>query len=285
MKICIRNKIITTILALILFQQLLLISVSALPLTETIYTIPEDGIEILLHEEIHKINKHYRKDHIGIGFGILPDFSFWFMFDYLHGGVVKLNQSAMGDTFLKLWYYTGDWNNDTIHMGLLLQFRFPTGKNAYNNTKWRNLSLGNNEVKLGLVSQFDILKILYTHFNFFYIFRQGNNEDFYAGFEVLADAKKFKNDFLSFSIAFNTDLIYPVIPYAEVYGSFRFYRGKIKADDIPIEGAAIDPILISIGLRYFFSNSIFIGFYSILNPLWTENYTKVVYGLDFGVQF
>ncbi|MCP4131342.1 MAG: hypothetical protein GY754_10205 [bacterium] len=280
--------------------------VFGLPVTETIYMIPEDEIELTLGEELWRVNDNFMKERFGLGFGVLRDLSLWLLFEYVHQGVWT-GESEMGDAFLKIRYYLGDYNENTIHMALLFQFRIPTGKDAYHSGEWRNVALGNNEFKFGLISQFDIFDVLYLHFNLLYVFREGDNEDFYGGFYLNPVQKdtyvklfgfnpfsegaffykdRLKNDYMSAALACNTDSIYPVIPYIEVYGSFRLYRGGIDTGSVRIEAAGVDPVLLlSGGIRYFFSESVYLGLYAVVNPLRQQDFIKEIYGLDFGVNF
>jgi hypothetical protein len=281
---------------------------SALALTETIYTIPEGSVELIWHEEYSMVEHYYRKEHIGLGFGIVPDISIWFKFEYLHDGAFEMGQGEIGDTFLKFFFYIGDYFDDILHLGWMVQFRFPTGKNAYTSTEWRNLCLGNSEIRLGPVARLDVIKKIFFHFNLFYTFRQDKGENFWGGFHInpvdedtyiklfglnpfsdntFLNVDRLKNDYISLALACNTNVIYPVIPYIEIYGSFRPYRGYIETEDIPIEGAGIDPFLISTGIRYFFKKYVYLGFYAVLNPLieYQDGYLAYTLGFDFSIQF
>jgi len=279
---------------------------TALPLTETIYTIPEDEIEISINEEILHVNGFFRKDRIGLGFGLTSDFSLWFFFDYLHSEIVGFGSSLTGDFFLKIKYYIGDLFDRSMHMDFFMLFRFPSGPDVLNSIEWRNLALGRNEIRTGLILQMNFFENYYIHMNFFYTFRESQGEGFYNGFSInpfsgssyekifglnpfshqaFLSYRKMKNDYVSFSAAFNTDIIYPFIPFVDMYASFRLYRGEVDLDDIPVEGGSVDPVLISAGCRYFFSDSVYIGLYSVLNPLFNNGYVQAKYGVDLCMQF
>lgn len=280
----------------------------SLPLTETVYTIPEGGVEIAFREEYPNITHFYRKEHIELGFGVLPNLSLWFKFDFLHSAAFEMDRGEVGDLFFKFWYYIGDYFNDVMHIGMMVRFRFPTGKDAYNYAEWRNLAFGNHEITLGPAARFDLKNMVFFHVNIFYTFRQAENENFYGGFyinPVNADTyvklfglnpfsedtflswERLKNDYFTLSLAVNTNKIYPFMPYVELYGSFRPYQGSIEADDIPIECAAYDTFLVSAGVRYFFMRSLYLGIYVVVNPLMDiqPGYIRNIIGVDFSYQF
>lgn len=279
----------------------------AMPLTSTIYTIPEGEIEIAAAEEIYRINTGLRRETYKLGMGILPRLSIWYSFQYLHRGLIKSDASALGDSFFKVWYYTGNYFNNSLHLGFQINLRIPTGMSAYAGTKWRNLAFGNNELKIGPVLQLDLPAQLYFHLNLFYVFREGEDEGFYEGFSIdlfekdtytdifglnfeSGDAflakNRLKNDYAVVSAALNTDIAYPLIIYTEIYLSRRVYeKDKDKIDEISIEGSGVNPVFFSAGLRYFFNESVYAGLYYIVNLNRAENYIKDIIGIDFSLQF
>jgi len=279
----------------------------SMPLTETVNTLPEGGVELLFSEELLKTNQDdYRRDNYGLGLGLLPVLSIWYKFQYMHRGIPGSRQSELGDTFLRVWYYIDDFLN-RVQFGFLTVFRFPSGRNAYEKPDWQNISFGNNELKIGPVLQIDINKF-HFHLNGFYIFRQGEGEGAYSGFYInpfaketykkffglncnsdgaFLEKKRLKNDYAVFSIAINSDLTYPFIPYVEFYCSNRLYRGRIETGNIPIEGAAVNPRLVSAGFRYFVTESLYLGFYSVMSVMRKsdEDYPNLIFGMDFSLQF
>jgi len=278
---------------------------AALNLTETIYTIPEGELSASFHEEAIRLDDNYRKENWSLGIGVLPYLSVWYSFDYLHKGIIDSGGSTLGDSFLKIWLYLGDYKS--IHTGLLLNFRLPTGPDAYSNSTWRNLSFGNNELKIGPVSKIDISKSIFLHMNIFYVFRQEEGEDFYNGFhfnilkketytnvfglnfkseDAFLSTGRLKNDYIICSMAFNTDIIYPLIPYVEFYASHNVYKNNSGENaKIQIEGAGINPVLTAAGGRYFFSESAYAGLYYIYNPRREKKFIKDIFGFDFSLQF
>lgn len=278
---------------------------SAMPLTESIYTIPEGSIDISFSEEIIRIDNNFRKETYSLGIGALPDLSVWYVFEYLHNGIGK-SENKFGDSFLKIWYYIGDFK-EILHTGFLFQFRIPSGVNAYTEPEWRNVSFGNNELKAGPVFKIDIANILYMHINLFYVFRQSPNENFYGGFyfnpaeketytKILGlnpyadgtflEKARLKNDYIINSVAVNTEFFYPLIPFIEIYFSYRTYKKQnIEYDHMPIEGSGINPLFLSIGGKYFFSEITYLGVYYIHNPKKEKKFIKDIFGFDFSLQF
>jgi len=281
-----------------------------MPLTETIYTIPRQKIEFSFQQTFSQSDNFYRSDVIDLGFGLFSNLSLWVSLNNLHNGPGFYETDEMGDLFFKIWYYIGDYAQGRIHLGFLARFRFPTGPNVYQVEAWRGLNLGKNEIKLGPVVKFDIFKNCFLHFNFFYTLREGSSEKFWEGFAINpidADTyakffgfnflnenaffywKRFLNDYFTISLAFNSNFFYPVIVYFEIYGSFRFYRGDLIEGDISIEGSSLDILLLSFGVRYFFTRDIYLGIYAKVNPLMSidsySTYLKAVYGIKFAIQF
>ncbi len=302
-----KNKI-SALAALVLFYLCPALN-AGLPLTETIYTIPEGEMTLSFREEIVRLDSDYRKENYSIGIGFLRDLSAFYSLEYLHDGLFRKSSDILGDSFLKIWLYIGDYSK-ILHAGLLLSFRIPTGPDAYAEIRWRNLSLGKDELKIGPVLKIDMQESVFLHFNLFYVFRQGENEGFYDGFyfnptkketykklfglnfrskDTFLSGDRLKNDYAICSVALNTDLLYPktsLIPFIELYVSHRVYKKQSGENaNIPIEGSAINPVLLSFGLRYFFSESAFFGVYYIFNPKREKNYIKDIFGFDFSLQF
>ena len=291
--------------ALILLLLVPSIAYGSLPLTETIYTIPEGEVELMFQAEyLTKDTSDYRRESYGLGLGILSQLSMWYILHYMHRDAVESQQNELGDTFLRIWYYIDDFFNGTLHLGFLAVFRLPTGQNAYEEEEWQNISLGNNEMKIGPVFQIDVSRV-FIHINTLYVFREGEGEEFYDGFyinplkketyqkvfglnfksnDTFLEEERLKNDYVILSIAVNTDILYPVIPHAGLYYSSRLCRDA-STQDLPIEGAGVNPVLASLGLRYFFSESLYLGFYSTISLIRESNYINEIYGFDFSLQF
>ncbi|OHD63542.1 MAG: hypothetical protein A2176_07080 [Spirochaetes bacterium RBG_13_51_14] len=279
----------------------------SLPLTETIYMIPEYDVEILLRDEVYQTGTYSRKDSASLGFGAIDSFSLWIQFDYLSQSAFRVTTSDIGDLFFKGKFYIGDYASNQLHLGFLLNFRFPLGRNAYVNSDWLNLALGKYEVKLGPFARVDILDVVFVHLNLFYTFREGNGEDFWGGFyfdilkketwekvfglnpqedDTFFSSSRLKNDYISVSMAWNTNYWYPFIPYIEMYGSFRVSRSHIDTGDVPIEAAKYNTLLLSAGVRYFFMQTVYIGIYTVQNPLRIsqQDFIQAIYGIELSFQ-
>jgi hypothetical protein len=209
--------------------------------------------------------------------------------------------------FLKAKFFIGDFADDQIHLGFLMNYRFPIGRNAYSSPDWRNLALGKYEIRLGPFARFDILNFVFVHLNLFYTFREGNGEDFWGGFyfditkqetwvkvfglnptekNTFLNNDRIKNDYMVASMAWNTNYFYPVVPYIEVYGAFRVDRSHIDTANVPIEGAGCNALLLSAGLRYFFMEALYFGIYTVQNPLQAsqKGFIRAIYGMELSLQ-
>ncbi|MBN1498428.1 MAG: hypothetical protein JXA07_16775 [Spirochaetes bacterium] len=280
---------------------------SGLPLTETIYMVPEYDVEIYLRDEVWQTGRCSRRDSVGLGFGATDEFSLWLQFDYLSASAFKATRSDVGDLFIKGKFYIGDYARNQIHLGFLLSLRFPLGKNAYVADEWRNLALGKYELKLGPFIRFDIFDVFFIHMNLFYTFREGNSENFFGGFyfditkkdtwvkvfglnpteeDTFFSTDRLKNDYFSISMAWNTNYFYPFIPYIEFYGSIRVSRAHIDTGSVPIEAARYNVFLMSAGLRYFVKEAVYLGIYTIQNPLRMsqKDFIQAVYGIELSCQ-
>ncbi len=302
------NRIGIISMMLILFLIIPVISskiLLSLTLTDTIYTVPADGIEISLKDELHRLENNYRIDQVEIGFGLLTDLSVFIYSQFLHEDFIRTGRDELGDTFLKFSYFINDYFEGFLHTGLTFQFRFPTGVNTTADSTWEDITLGENELKVGSVSRIDIMKRVFLHLNIFYFFREGYNEDLYGLFylnpfrketysKVLGlnffsegtffEGKRLKNDYGGVSFAVNSDLIYPVIPFFEVFLA-KGIKGGDARDEKPLFPGGADPLLLSAGFRYFFPGINYLGFYSVLNPRDINEKVRIIIGIDAGIQF
>jgi hypothetical protein len=280
---------------------------SSLPLTETIYMIPEYDVEIFLRDEVYDTGKFSRKDSFGLGFGATDAFSLWIHMSYLSQSAFRVNRSDVGDLFIKGKFYIGDYANNMVHLGFLMDVRFPLAKNAYVTSYWQNLALGKYEVRLGPFARFDLLDVAFIHLNLFYTFREANGEDFWGGFyfnilkkdtwekffglnpaadNTFFSGTRLKNDYMTISMAWNTNYFYPFVPYLEFYGSFRVSRAHIDTSGVPIEAARYNAFLLGAGLRYFFMEAIYLGIYTVQNPLRLSQpeFIRAIYGIELSFQ-
>ncbi len=276
------------------------------PLTETLYLVPVSRVEVLLRDETVLASRDFRKDTVSLGVGITSWFSLWVRFDYLTQSTFKIKKADAGDFFIKGKFAIGDFFNDVLHLGFMIDFRFPSGKNAYSNADWRNVALGKNEIKIGPFCRIDIVKLVFIHLNAFYVFREGSNENFYGGFffditkedtwvkafgfnptrrDTFFSSKRLNNDYMVTSVSVNTTIFYPIIPHIEIYKSFRITRDRIDTRTVPIECARYDPLLLGAGLRYFFKRRVYLGAYTVQNPFRQAGYIRGIYGLELGMTF
>ena len=291
--------------ALISFLAAAVGSYASMPHTETIGTLPEGSMDLLVNEEFFSHDGGFRRDTFGIGFGILDSLSAQVYFQYLHDGLASGRNAELGDTFVRLWWYAGGAADGSWRWGMLALFRFPTGPNAYTGKRWRNLALGNNELKVGPVAQYETGPV-FLHANLFWVFREKNREGFYNGLylnpaeketyrklfglNVAEDGaflgkERLWNDYAAASLAFNTDALYPLIPWVSVYASRRFTRLDEDIERIPIEGALVNPLLVSAGGRYFFSYNAFVGVYATASAVRRRSFPGETLGLELRLQF
>ncbi len=291
-------------MALLLF--LIPISSRSLPLTETLYIIPGEEINIQLQQHFfHQGSSMKRMDTIGMGFGLFSDVSLWFSFDVMHSGPGFYDGDQIGDTFFYLKWAIGDFLRDTLHIGYFLKFRIPTGSNLYSSSVWRNMSAGINQITMGVLVKYD-LSHLFFHFNLFYVFQDESGKNFYDGFNfnptdqnfyinliglnpwasgAFLYYEKLKNDYIELSLAINTDYLYPFIPYLEIKWSVRPYRGEVDSSGIAVAGGDVDPLELSFGLNFFISPEVRIGAYGVFTLLRVDGYTDIKWGFDVSLQF
>jgi len=286
-----KRKISANILALIFL--LCPQNAPALQLTQTVYTIPEDHLDIFFKEEFHDRASYFSRERLGLGLGLFSGFSAWFSIDYIRK-TFDNSEASIGDTSIKLWYYFGDFLSNTLHIGFLLEFNLPTGPNVYYNQKWAGLAAGRNELSPGIACGFDPAENIFLHFSLLYTFREGSDDNFYGGFHLDPtksgtftsllglnpfDEKAFlykgrlRNDFFTLSAAVSSDKLYPFIPYAEAGASFR--PAGVELED----GDSIVPFTAVLGGRYFFSRRAYIGLFAGVSPF-PSDYARAIYGID-----
>jgi len=291
--------------ALVLFLAAAAGSYASMPHTETIGTLPEGTMDLLVNEEFFSHDGGFRRDTFGIGFGIMDSLSAQVYFQYLHDGLASGRNAELGDTFVRLWWYAGGTADGSLRWGMLALFRFPTGPNAYTGERWRTLALGNNELKAGPVAQYEAGPLV-LHANLFWVFREKDREGFYNGFYLdpteketyracfglnfakegaFLSGERLANDYAAASFALNTDAPYPFIPWVSVYASRRFSRIDDDIERIPIEGALVNPLLFSAGGRYFFSYNAFVGVSATVSAVRRRSYPGETVGLELRLQF
>ncbi len=277
---------------------------AALLFTETINTLPEGAIEFSLQYDRIEADEPFGRERFSFGFGMLPKLSVWYSVHYLQrGGAAEERQ--LGDSFLKFWYYCGDFFSDRFHCGISTVLRLPTGPDAYADPRWRAVAFGNSELVAGPVAQIDISRV-YIHLNYFYAFRAAAGEDFFGGLSLNPGNResyrrwfgfnpsgeenflykdRLKNDYMVFSCALNSDYGYPVLPWIGVHAVHRVYRRTVEADEIPLEGAGINPVFLHGGARYFLTYYTFVSLHGAWCLNGSSDYIRGIAGLNFSLQF
>jgi hypothetical protein len=280
----------------------------AVHLTETISFIRNGKVEIAIQEEGHIVESGYTSEKLTFGLAVTPDFALWLSFSWLHyhGVDHPYEDNVLGDATLKAKFFIGDYADDTFHIAFITLFNFPLGPNAYEVERWRNLALGKNEITLGPIFRIDLPEKFYLHLNLFYTLREGDGEVFYSGFDInifTANAwikvfgfnpfesdtffsfTRLKNDYVTLSIAANTDRWYPFIPYVELYGAMKVSCDEPEEGYLPIKASGYTVFLVSFGVKYFFTEEIYLGIFAVINPLWQANFTKAAFGIDASFRF
>ncbi len=275
-----------------------------MPLTETVGTLPEGQAGLTLREEFYAGDGSRRREYAGVNLGVLPWFNLGYYFTYMHSALGAGGQGEMGDSFLRMWFYTGDYAGDRVHTGMLLQARLATGRNVYRDSTWRNLAFGNNELKIGPVIQVDFGRV-YLHGNIFYVIREKDREGFYnrlrlnpldkefytacmglnpAARDSFLQRKLLDNDYAAAACAVNTSKIYPFVPYAEAYVS-RGISPDRATRNLGIEGSGRTALLAGTGFRWFFSQGAYAGAYMMISPLHGTLGVRESLGVEATAQF
>jgi len=247
----------------------------SLPLTRSCYTQPDDKIDMSLTEQFIYIENMNRKDNFSLNLGIGSYTSMGADFSLIHYNSFETGESTPGDILLNLWHYIGEYSDGAVKSGVSLMLRIPTGPDAYTEEKYRNLSFGNGELKIAPVLSFNISGKEILILNMCYTFRAGPDDDIYSGIKhnlMDGETENLKNDYASVSAGAVTSELFPWILFSELYYSSGFNNND--TEDINIEGAGVTPLLLSVGVKYFFSDSIFLQISDIADLLQNEGYIK-----------
>jgi len=272
--------------------------------TESIYTIPDGGVEILLGDGMQLGTEKFNEMKIGVGLGILTDLSMWFHFSYLTHNTANPAKGAIGDGLFRLKYYMGDYARRTLHLVLLASWRIPAGNNAYHSSEWKTATFGNNEMTVGIAGRYDLMPSWFVHSMITYTFRQEHGENFYGGFNLnptesetyksllglnpFVDGSflyysRLRNDYITMTAGISSDKWYPVIPACELRWSTTIARGGVTR--YPITPYGIDPLVFSADVRYFFNRRFYAGCYCAVNVLPGNDGTIVLPGFSCGFEF
>lgn len=288
-------------LALFVFKDLY-----SLPLTRSSYTLSGEMTDIAVREEIIRINDFSRRETFSFNLGIPSNSSIGFDFSLLHDSLFDRGGSVSGDTLFNFWHFTGTYFNDFLDSGINITVRIPTGPDAFSEKRYRNLSFGNNELKVMPVFglKFTAKDVLFI--NISYTFREAHGESLYDGFKFNPGEKdtyrsvlglnpffkgaflyrdNLKNDYCSVAAGFVTSRFSPFILFSEFYYSSRIYKGDIPSDDIDIEGAGVNPMMVSAGVKYLFSESFIIQGSIIKNIIMKEHYINNIAEMSLNILF
>lgn len=278
----------------------------SLPLTKTCYTLPQDMIDMNFREEFIYTDSVNRKDIFSFDLGIFRNTSAGVEFSLLNYSAMNTGNNRPGDTMVNFWHYFGDFFNGFVDTGLYVVLRVPTGPDAYSDEQCRNLSFGHNELKIGPVFSFNISDSEIIVLNFNYIFREAEGENLYSGINLnpaesntykslfglnpfykgsFLEGKNLKNDYISISGSVITSALYPWIFFAELYYSTGLYRDEDSVERINIEGDGVNPFLLSLGLKYFFSGYVFLQVSDTVNLMMDEKYIKNITQFGFNLIF
>ena len=267
----------------------------SLSLTRSCYTTPDDKIDLTIKEEFIHIDSMNRKDDFSLNIGVSHKTNIGFDFSLIHNKFFEINGGEAGDIFFNFWHFLGDFYDDSFSSGIGMIIRIPTGRNAYIDEKYRNLTFGNDELKLLAVFSKKIASKDRMIFNLSYTFRSAKAEDFYGGFYLnpakrdtyksffglnpffkggFLEGERLKNDYGAIAVGFITSRVYPWIFFSEIYYSSRIYQDKDAIEGINIEGDNVNPLLLSLGTKYFFSDSFYLEFAGILDLLMNDGYIK-----------
>lgn len=279
---------------------------NSLPLVRTCYTPPENRIDMALGTEFVYIDNMNRKDNYSLNLGLPGSTSIGFDFSLIHYNSSDVGANNTGDILFNLWHFTGDFFDGAVSSGFEVVFRIPTGADAYVDEKSRNLSFGNNELKITPVLSFNISNHEVLTFNLSYTFREGYDEDMYGPLkfnlrksetyksvfglnpfydESFFDSENLKNDYAAIAVGIITSKLYPWVFFGEIYYSSGFYPDDEYLSDICIEGDRVNPLLVSIGTKYFFTDSFYLLISGMLNVLREDGYIKNTMELSLNIFF
>jgi len=271
------------------------LDVNSLPLTRSCYTPPENTIDMAVKEEFIFIKNMNRKDNYSFNMGIPGDTSIGLDFSLIHYNAAEIGGIRPDDILFNFWHFTGEYFDDKLDSGISLVVRIPTGPDAYTDEKSRNLSFGNSELKISPVVSLNCTDHEMLVLNLSYTFREGRGEDLYSGFKInplksetykslfglnpfykntFLDGENLKNDYASISAGLLSSRLIPWIFFTEIYYSSGIYRGGDGIEHIQIEGAGVNPLLLSAGFKYYFSDSFFVQCSDIVNLLEEEGFIK-----------
>ncbi|MEW6526036.1 MAG: hypothetical protein AB1444_05120 [Spirochaetota bacterium] len=265
------------------------------PLTPSMYTVDEGSIEGYLGIDVIQTKSTYSKETMHMQTGIVPGTDIRFSASLLQPTLHELSNNTIGDCAIGIWHSFGLlWN--TVASGMLIELGLPTAPDAYFNEKTFPTELGFTTFSLHFVAAYN-KHAMTLLFSGCYTFIPEPGESVFEGltFNVTRSStwsslfglnpwkkdsmlyyKKLSDDIGSFSLTFVYE-IYPVIPYVSFCVGDRINNSSVYGEHgLPVLYKGYNDTLflvISLGVRYFFSEKTYIGSGLVYNALQDYNYS------------
>ncbi len=295
------KRISTIIMVLILFSG----GAFSLPLSRTCYTVPADTIDFYLGERLISGNELHRVDVLTLNLGLTDATTLGVEWNYLNYDLSG-DESETGDTLLEFWHYTGRYFYDMVDTGIDLRIRIPTGPEPGVDERWRNLSVGRNEVKITPVFSLRMTGKDILNFNISYTLREGRDENLYGSLK--GDLKKYdtyksvfglnpfykdsffsgsglSDDYMSTAVSIVESRMHPVILFGELYHAFTDFQEDSSVSLKTAEGEGGSSTFISAGCKYMVRDSFFFMIYCKVNPFYSSGEERWSSGFGINIFF
>ncbi|HPJ43423.1 MAG TPA: hypothetical protein PLY21_13940 [Spirochaetota bacterium] len=295
------KRISTIIMVLILFSG----EVISLPLSRTCYTAPADNIDFYFGEKLISDKNLHRVDVLALNLGLTDATTIGVEWNYLNYDLSG-DESKTGDTLLEFWHYTGRYLYDRVDSGISIKIRMPTGPDPVKDEKWRNLSVGRNEVKITPVLSLKLSGKELLNLNVSYTLREGRDDDFYGSLK--GDLKKadtyksifglnpfsedsffsghrLSDDYMSTAVSFVETRLHPVVLFGEIYHAFTDFQRDSEVPLKTAEGEGGSVTFISAGCKYMVGNSFFPIIYFKVNPFYSGEGERWSSGIGINIFF
>lgn len=247
---------------------------------ETVYLLPEESIEVKAGIDAVDKGSGCLSEYICFALGVTDTLTFRYSFDYISSYLGKRGVSGPGDSYPSIRWYLG--GGDSFHASLSAGLTLPTGGNVYRNVDWAGLSLGNSELFSGLDFRCDLSRIV-LGWSARYTFRQAAEEKFFS-LRFFAPSR-LRNDYCGGSFSVMAVHFYPLTVYASVSASARVWKRSTPEDALPAEGCGVNPVPVSIGLRWFFSRDVFLAVYYTEEAVRVSGFPRRRGGCAFSILF
>jgi len=294
----------TIFLVLILFSGELL----SLPLSRTCYTLSEESLELALSSEFITAEQTRRMDRLSLNAGITDTTTTGAEIFLLNAAVYGGEQES-GDILLNFWHYTGRYLRERLDTGFQVDIRIPSGPDPEKDPEWQHLSEGKSELKAGAVLSYRLYDREICSLNLSYIFRQGDNEDFYGGFRYNpAESETYKSvlglnpfsrdsflstdrmadDYVTAAISLMSLRPAGFVVFSELYAVF-YNSGSDDTEVYPADDkyyfSSDTEFLISAGCKYIVTDSTFFHIFGALNPFAEDRGLKKIIGAGINIVF